>query len=69
MDKNGFENIVAEFAPRFESIKSLARRLRDVLFPIRDQAIFTGTFQNSCIMYDGMTEAFNWAIDRLEKEG
>ncbi|KAK9256934.1 hypothetical protein V1507DRAFT_165960 [Lipomyces tetrasporus] len=50
MDKNGFENVVAEFAQKFENIKSLARSLRDVLFPIRDGAIFTERFA----MYDGL---------------
>ena len=27
MDKNGFEGIIAEFAPRFENLKPLAREL------------------------------------------
>jgi hypothetical protein len=44
MDKNGFEDIVAEFAPQFETQKQLARELRSALFLIRDWAIFTGTF-------------------------
>ena len=35
-DKNGFEGIVAEYSPRFENMKRLARELRQVLFPIRD---------------------------------
>ncbi|KAF7907344.1 uncharacterized protein EAF01_004931 [Botrytis porri] len=68
MDKNRFENIVAEFAPKFENLKPLARELRHVLFPIRDGAIFTGTFQDHSIMYDGMIKAFDSAIDRLGKE-
>ncbi|OBT40386.1 hypothetical protein VE00_10085 [Pseudogymnoascus sp. WSF 3629] len=68
MDKNGFEGIIAEFAPRFENLKKLARELRNVLFPIRDGAIFTGTFRDNDIMYDGMIEAFNKAIATLGKE-
>jgi len=68
MDKNGFEGIIAEFAPRFENLKPLARELRHVLFPIRDGAIFTGTFRDRDIMYDGMINAFNKAIGRLGKE-
>lgn len=67
MDKNAFEYIVSEFAPQFESLKQLARELRNVLFPIRDGAIFTGTFRDNDIMYDGMINAFSRAIDRLEK--
>ncbi|KAL7799783.1 serine/threonine-protein kinase Sgk2 [Trichoderma ceciliae] len=62
MDKNGFEGIVAEFAPRFEHLKQLARELRKVLFPIRDGGIFIGTFRDHDIMYDGMIKAFNSAI-------
>ncbi|PQE25016.1 serine threonine- kinase Sgk2 protein [Rutstroemia sp. NJR-2017a WRK4] len=66
--KNRFENVIAEFAPKFENLKPLARELRSVLFPIRDRDIFTGTFHNSDIIYDGMIIAFNTAIDRLGKE-
>jgi hypothetical protein len=62
MDKNRFENVIAEFAPMFDELKQLARDLRRVLFPIRDGAIFTGTFQDHNIMYDGMIEAFDKAI-------
>jgi hypothetical protein len=68
MVKNRFEKIIAEFAPKFENLKPLARELRSILFPIRDGDIFTGTFHDSDIMYDGMIMAFNTAIDRLGKE-
>jgi hypothetical protein len=68
MDKNGFENVIADFAPKFD-LKPLARDLRNVLFLIREGAIFTGTFRNSGIMYDRMIEAFNRAIDPLGKDG
>ena len=68
MDKNGFKDIIAEFAPRFENLKRLARELRNVLFPIRDRAIFTGTFCDNDIMYNRMIEAFNKAIASLGKE-
>jgi hypothetical protein len=59
MDKNGLENVVAEFAPKFESLKQLARELRNVLFPIRDGANFTGMFRDNDIMCDGMVKAFS----------
>jgi hypothetical protein len=68
MDKNGFEDIVAEFAPQFKNQKQLAREFRSALFPIRDGAIFTGTFRDNNIMYDKMIDAFSRAIDRLRKE-
>jgi hypothetical protein len=68
MGKNRFKNIIAEFAPKFENLKQLARELRSALFPIRDGDIFTGTFHDNDIMYDGMIDAFTRAIDRLRKE-
>ncbi|KAF4637853.1 hypothetical protein G7Y89_g244 [Cudoniella acicularis] len=68
MDKNGFEDIVAEFALQFESQKQLACELRSTLFSIKDGAIFTGTFRDNDIMYDGIIGAFSRAIDRLRKE-
>ena len=66
--KHRFENIIMKFAPKFENFKPLARELRHVIFPIIDEAVFTGTFHNHDIMYDGMITAFNKAIDRLGKE-
>ncbi|KUJ16854.1 uncharacterized protein LY89DRAFT_697190 [Mollisia scopiformis] len=68
MGKNRFENIIAEFAPKFENLKSLAREIRSTLFPIRDGDIFTGTFHEHDIMYNGMITAFDRAIDHLGKE-
>jgi hypothetical protein len=68
MGKNRFENVIAEFAPKFKNLKPLARELRSALFPIRDGDIFTGTFHDNDIMYDGMIDAFSRAIDRLRKE-
>jgi hypothetical protein len=68
MDKNRFEGILTEFAPKFERLKSLARELRKVLFPIKDGAIFTGTFQDHKIMYDGVINAVDMAIaDMVER--
>jgi hypothetical protein len=66
-DKNGFEDIITEFAPKFEELKRLAQDLRSVLFPIKDGAIFTGTFRDHGMMYDGMINALSRAIDRLGK--
>jgi len=68
MSKNRFENVLTEFAPNFENLKPLARELRSALFPIRDGDIFTGTFQDRDIMYDGMIKAFDRAIDDLRVE-
>ncbi len=68
IDKNGFEDIITEFSPQFEDQKPLARELRSALFPIQDGAIFTGTFRDNEIMYNGIIKAFNRAIDSLGKE-
>jgi hypothetical protein len=51
-----------------ESQKQLARELRSAILLIRDRSIFTGTFRDNGIMYNGMIEAFNRAIGRLGKE-
>ena len=57
-----------EFAPKFENLKPLAGEIRRVLFSVMDGAIFTGTFHDHDIMYDGMIMMFNTAIGRLGKE-
>ncbi len=66
--KNRFGTVIAEFSPKFETVKPLARELRSALFPIRDGDIFTGTFLDHDVMYDGMIKAFNGAIDLLGEE-
>ncbi|CZS92412.1 uncharacterized protein RAG0_02864 [Rhynchosporium agropyri] len=68
MDKNRFENIVSEFAPKFENLKPLARLVRNVLFPIIEGAIFTGTFQDHKIMYNSIISAFEETISGLGQE-
>jgi hypothetical protein len=62
IDKNGFEDILVELALKFERLKPLARELQKVIFPIKDRAIFIGTFQDYKIMYDGLISAFDMAI-------
>ncbi|OBT68480.1 hypothetical protein VE03_02782 [Pseudogymnoascus sp. 23342-1-I1] len=52
----------------FEHLKQLARELRNVLVPIRDRAIFTGTFRDNDIMYNGMIKAFDSAITSAGEE-
>ncbi|APA16230.1 hypothetical protein sscle_16g110000 [Sclerotinia sclerotiorum 1980 UF-70] len=68
MGKNRFENIIAEFAPKFENLKPLAREPRSILFPIRDGDIFTGTFHDSDIMYDRMIKVFDNAIRSIQNK-
>ncbi|KAI9785618.1 MAG: hypothetical protein M1816_000365 [Peltula sp. TS41687] len=66
MDKNNFEEIIAEFPAPFKPAKKVARKVRDVLFPIWDGALFTGTFEDPDIM--PMIEAFNAAARDSQKE-
>jgi hypothetical protein len=61
----GFEDITAEFAPEFYSLKDLVEELRNTLFRSQD---FTETYKDRSIMYDGMINAFNKAISHLGKE-
>lgn len=68
MGKNRSEIIIAEFSPKFENPKPLARELRSALFLIRDGDIFTGTFLDYDIIYNRIIKAFNRAIDPLGKE-
>lgn len=50
-NKNGFEDIVAEFEPQFEKAKELSRAVRNIFFQlIRDGAISAGTFRDNGIM-------------------
>ena len=70
MDANRFGFILKEFPPKFECIKALCRELRELLFPIRDNALFTGTPKVPEILYGPAIKAFNTAIDDISaKEG
>ncbi|KAI9863684.1 MAG: hypothetical protein M1813_003707 [Trichoglossum hirsutum] len=64
-----FEFILDEFPPEFESLKDLARELRQALFSTRDGSIFLGTFTDSDNLYDPMIKAFDRAVaNHKEKE-
>jgi Fungal protein kinase len=57
-----FKEIIAEFPVEFESLKGLAEELRGILFPIRDRALFTGTYRDPDKLYQPMIDAFKRAI-------
>ncbi|KAL9098225.1 MAG: hypothetical protein Q9163_006079 [Psora crenata] len=70
MDKRQFGKITSEFPSQFEGVKPLAEELRDVLFPIRDRSLFTGTYSDPKgidSMYDGMINAFQRKIGTYGK--
>ncbi|KAL7791946.1 serine/threonine-protein kinase Sgk2 [Trichoderma ceciliae] len=66
MDKNGLEAILEEFPEDFDCVKPLCRRVRDVLFPHKD-GLFTGTPQDSKVLYNPIITAFNDAIAGIEQ--
>ncbi|WKT54244.1 Fungal-type protein kinase [Fusarium oxysporum f. sp. vasinfectum] len=65
MNQDNFRNILEEFTPEFHSLKPLAESLRQILFPLRDGVIWTGTDGSPeavSKLYDGITRAFEEAI-------
>jgi hypothetical protein len=66
MHQDYFQNILEEFPSEFHTLKPLAESLRQVLFPLRDGVIWTGTdgFPEAINkLYDEMIRAFDEAID------
>ncbi|KAH8898376.1 FunK1 protein kinase [Thozetella sp. PMI_491] len=65
MNQRGFQAILEEFTPEFSSLKPLAERLRQILFPLQAGVIWTGTDGSPEAvdkLYDGMIRAFEEAI-------
>lgn len=65
MSPEGFSRILGEFSTQFKPLKGLARELRQLLFPIRDGYLFTGSEMDQDginRLYDGMIDAFNRSI-------
>ncbi|KAL1952877.1 hypothetical protein VTO42DRAFT_4064 [Malbranchea cinnamomea] len=65
VDAKGFELILEEFPPMFDCLKPLCKELRSLLFPIRDNAIFTGTPRDPEVLYGPIIKAFERAVDGL----
>ena len=67
MDKSNFGAILTEFAPDFHSLKPLAETLRQILFPVQDGELWTGTDSLPTVvnrLYDGIIGGFKEAIFR-----
>ena len=65
MDQDNFQNILEEFPFEFHSLKPLTESLRQILFPLRDGVIWTGTDGSPEAvdkLYDEMIHAFEEAI-------
>lgn len=65
MDRIAFEYILNEFPDEFKCIKPLCRKLRSILFPIKGDALFTGTPSDSSDLYGPMINAFGEMIARM----
>ncbi|KAL1952470.1 hypothetical protein VTO42DRAFT_5291 [Malbranchea cinnamomea] len=66
VDANRFELILAkEFPPEFDCIKPLCRELRGILFPFRNNTIFTGTPRDPEVLYGPIIKAFDRAVDGI----
>jgi hypothetical protein len=65
MDQDSFQGILEEFIPDFHLLKPLAESPRQILFPLRDGVIWTGTGGSPEAvdkLYDGMIRTFEEAI-------
>jgi hypothetical protein len=67
MDKKRFKGILAEFPPTFDAFKGLAGKIRDILFPIREESLFTGTYHDPDKLYQPMIEVFEREIAKSAK--
>ena len=64
MDATNFDRITAEFTPEFKQLKGLAAKRREVLFPVRDGKLWTGTDmteEGTSALYSNMINAFDMA--------
>lgn len=67
MDESNFGDILTEFASDFQSLKPLAETLRQILFPVQDGELWTGTNSSPAVvnrLYDGIIGGFEEAILR-----
>ncbi|KAK5629960.1 hypothetical protein RRF57_005675 [Xylaria bambusicola] len=68
MKQDDFERILEEFPLDFSPLKPLARDLRQILFPLRDGVLWTGTDdspEGTARLYDEITQAFEEIIASL----
>jgi serine/threonine protein kinase len=65
MEETSFLDILNDFTPELESLKPLAERLRVILFPSRDEVLWTGTDDTPEAvdrLYEDMIHAFQDVI-------
>ncbi|OAX78717.1 hypothetical protein ACJ72_06972 [Emergomyces africanus] len=66
MDANDFEYLLWEFPSELECAKSLCRKLRRILFPIHQDALFTGTPVKPERLYEPIIQAFDQTIEGIK---
>jgi hypothetical protein len=66
MNKEAFEEIIAEFFEEFNGLEVLAKKLRDILFPYRE-GLFTGIYRDPDRLYKFIIDAFERAIAKYVK--
>ena len=69
LEASGFQEILGEFAPRFQGVKVLAEELHGILFPVVEETLFTGTDTSEEgveKLYGGVIGAINKAILAIE---
>jgi hypothetical protein len=68
MHADGFKDIVEEFPPAFERIKSLCGEVRSILFPLtRDGELDLATPADSKTLYNPIIAAFEHSIGDLDR--
>jgi hypothetical protein len=65
MGVDGFEDILDEFPPHFNSVKPLCRELRGILFPYRE-GLFIGTPKDPEVLYGPIIKAFDNAVEEFK---
>ncbi|KAL9489369.1 hypothetical protein ACSS6W_001646 [Trichoderma asperelloides] len=65
MDGNAFEYILDEFPEEIDDIKPLCRELRSILFPIKEDSLYTRTPLDPSDLYGPMINAFDKVIGRM----
>ena len=69
MGKNGFKSALEEFAPVFNCIKPLCKKLRSILFPLtKDGELNLGTPADPNTLYEPIIKALEDAIAGLDTD-
>ena len=68
MDGSGLKQILKEFPPFCEYVKPLCTTVRDVLFPLHKDRLFTGTPQEPDILYSPIIEAFDNTLTIIRQQ-